>query len=120
MKEAKVLRMVNKSTKFSPRWLIAVLIILISITMYKFAGQDATEEPIATVTSSEVLSAPEQQTGNDPFKEALERQASLKPVNQEQHSNLQRTQSKDPFKEFLDKQSKELNSSKVSPFEVVK
>ena len=29
-------------------------------------------------------------------------------------------ESKDPFKEFLDKQSKELNSSKVSPFEVVK
>ena len=95
-----------------------LLIILISITIYKFTSRDATNEPKPQQSTLEVQSPPELNTPKDPFKEALEKQSQLKDGQQIIIQPTQVVPNKDPFKEFLEKQAKDLGQSKVSPFAV--
>lgn len=97
------------------------LVVLFSITMYKLNRDVATPKEIQIESLKEAQDV-KSSNPKDPFKEALEKQTLQVEKKMDPVSNqpVRGAESKDPFKEFLDKQSKELNSSKVSPFEVVK
>jgi len=99
---------------------ISILLIIISITIYKLAKQDASLEEQPPASSALVKRDEAEQTApKDPFKEAIENQAKRIDGNQDLNKSIQTTDSKDPFKDFLDRQSKELNQSKLSPFDSV-
>ena len=99
---------------------ISILLIIISITIYKFAKQDASLDEQSPASPALVKRDEAEQTAPmDPFKEAIENQAKRIDGNQDLNKSIQTTDSKDPFKDFLDRQSKELNQSKVSPFDSV-
>lgn len=108
------MKTINKRT-----WLVGLLIILMSIWMYKITSKGATNDPKSPQSTLEVQSPPEQNIPKDPFKEALEKQSQstegqqtlIQPI-------IQVAPGKDPFKEFLEKQAKDLGQSKVSPFGV--
>jgi len=96
---------------------ISILLIIISITIYKLAKQDASLEEQRPASPALVKTDEAEQTApKDPFKEAIENQAKRIESNQNLNKSIQRNDSKDPFKDFLDRQSKELNQSKVSRF----
>lgn len=97
------------------------LVVLFSIAMYKLNRDVATPKEIQIESLKEAQDV-KSSNPKDPFKEALENQTLQVEKKMDPVSNqpVRGAESKDPFKEFLDKQSKELNSSKVSPFEVVK
>ena len=97
------------------------LVVLFSITMYKLNRDVATPKEIQIESLKEAQDV-KSSNPKDPFKEALEKQTLQVEKKMDPVSNqpVRGVESKDPFKEFLEKQSKELNSSKVSPFEVVK
>jgi len=99
---------------------ISILLVVISITIYKLAKQDASLEEQSPASPALVKKEEAEKTvPKDPFKEAIENQAKRIEGNQDLNKSIQRTDSKDPFKDFLDRESKELNQSKVSPFDGV-
>ena len=95
-----------------------LLIILISITIYKFTNRDAIIVQKSNQTSLDAQSPQELTAPKDPFKEAQEKQSQLKDGQQTLTEPIQGVSNKDPFKEFLEKQAKDLGQSKVSPFAV--
>lgn len=110
-------KLMNALTITKKRTLLALLIVIISITMYKLSAQDASTVQMPPQTSSEAQHSSEQIVTKDPFKEALEKQTQAKLGQQTLSQSVQGSPSKDPFKEFLDKQGKDLSQSKVSPFD---
>ena len=108
----------HKTKNNNRMWFVALLILLISITLYKSKGQYVTNHSNSSPTSLEVQSPQELNTLKDPFKEAIEKQTQLKDGQQILIQPTQVVPNKDPFKEFLEKQAKDLGQSKVSPFGV--
>ena len=97
---------------------IFILLIIISITIYKLAKQDASLEEQPPVSPALVKRDEAEQTvPKDPFKEAIENQAQPIGSNQDLNRSVLGTHSKDPFKEFLEKKDKDSSQSKVSPFD---
>lgn len=113
----KSFKLMNALTITKKRTLLALLIVVISITIYKLSAQDASTVQRSPQTSSEAQHSSEQIVTKDPFKEALEKQTQAKLGQQTLSQSVQGSPNRDPFKEFLDKQGKELGQSKVSPFD---
>lgn len=99
---------------------ISILLIIISITVYKLAKQNASLEEQRSASPALVKTGEAEKTApKDTFKEAIENQAKYLESNQNFNKPIQGSDSKDPFKDFLDRQGKGLDQSKVSPFDRV-
>lgn len=99
---------------------ISILLIILSISIYKLAKQDASLEeqppPSPALVNRNVA---DQTISKDPFKEALENQAQPIGSHQDMSRFVKGTHANDPFKDFLEKQHKDSSQSKLSPFDSV-